>query len=354
MIDTISGHITRGEFGIIPKARIFARTVLRKMEGFAGDGAPNCGANPYGQKLIDIGLNIMDDMFFGQYNGKQRHAEDIQDILARANTVGVVKCIATAGNIEESRRYLNFVRNLPSSAVRCNVFVTAGVHPTRCDEFKRGEEIVFRELCEIIEDGLVDGHLVAVGECGLDYDRLQFCDKETQAIGFQKQFELAEKYHLPMFLHDRNTDGDFLRLVTCNRSMMSRGGVVHSFTGTLQEMQAYVELGLYIGINGCSLKTEENLAVVAQIPLEWLLLETDAPWCAIKNTHASRKHIRTEFPSKKKEKYERGWMVKDRCEPCMVVQVVEVVAALKGIEPAHLADVVFDNTMRLFFPDHMR
>jgi TatD DNase family protein len=284
-------------------------------------------------------------MFFGQYNGKQRHAEDIQDIIQRADSMGVVRCIATAGNVEESRKALNFVRNMPSNG---GMFVTAGVHPTRCDEFKRGEDLVFNELCQIIEEGIECGHIAAVGECGLDYDRLNFCDKETQAIGFTKQFELAEKYNLPMFLHDRNTGGDFLRMIQENSGKMPKGGVVHSFTGTLQEMQEYVALGLYIGINGCSLKTEENLQIVAQIPSELLLLETDAPWCGIKNTHASKPHVKTEFPSKKKEKYERGWMVKDRSEPCNMVQVLEVVAAVRGVDPVDLANTVYDNTMNLF------
>ena len=70
------------------------------MEGFCLESTPNCSECPYGNKLIDIGLNLLDDMFFGQYNGKQRHAEDIQDILHRANSMGVMKCIVTAGNVE--------------------------------------------------------------------------------------------------------------------------------------------------------------------------------------------------------------------------------------------------------------
>lgn len=316
------------------------------MEGFCLESTPNCSECPYGNKLIDIGLNLLDDMFFGQYNGKQRHAEDIQDILHRANSMGVMKCIVTAGNVEESRKSLNFVKNMQSNR---NIFVTAGVHPTRCDEFKRGEEEVFNELCNIIDNGMARGHIVAIGECGLDYDRLHFCDKETQAIGFRKQFELAEKYCLPMFLHDRNTGGDFLRMISENLDRMPKGGVVHSFTGTLSEMEAYAALGLYIGVNGCSLKTEENLEVIAQIPSNLLLLETDAPWCGIKNTHASKKYVRTEFPSKKKEKYEKGWLVKDRSEPCCMVQVLEVVAGVRGVDPVELADLVYDNTMRLFF-----
>lgn len=121
---------------------------------------------------------------------------------------------------------------------------------------------------------------------------------------------------------------------------------MHSFTGSLEEMKKLVELGLHIGINGCSLKTEENLQVVKEIPKDRLMLETgirsiwsvyyvcydqfvmlDAPWCDIRPTHASFKHLANLSesekafyapPSRKKEKFEMGCMVKGRCEPCSI------------------------------------
>jgi len=72
---------------------------------------------------------------------------------------------------------------------------------------------------------------------------------------------LAQKYNLPIYLHSRATEGDFVRIVKENRHKFSTG-VVHSFTGDLQEMKDLVEMDLFIGVNGCSLKTEENLEVV--------------------------------------------------------------------------------------------
>jgi TatD DNase family protein len=316
------------------------------MEGFCSESLPNCSPAPYGHNLIDIGLNLLDDMFFGRYNDKQKHPEDIQDILKRSKSLGVVKSIITCGSIDDAKKCSSFLDKMIPSY---DLAMTVGIHPTRCSIFQNEEiSTIVHELNELILITREKNHLVAIGECGLDYDRLEFCDRETQRIGFLTQLNLAAEHHLPLFLHDRNTSGDFLAIMTEYLPRLPAGGVVHSFTGTKEEMESYITLGLYIGVNGCSLKTQENLDIVRQIPLDRLLLETDAPWCGIKNTHASKTFVSTEFPSKKREKFETGWMIKDRMEPCMIVQVLEVVARVKGIDPIELSQIIHNNSMRLF------
>jgi TatD DNase family protein len=169
--------------------------------------------------------------------------------------------------------------------------------------------------------------------------------------GFLAQIKLADEHNLPLFLHNRNTTGDFLRVCETQRGSgcMRAGGVVHSFDGSAEEMRALVDLGFYIGINGCSLRTEENLLVAATVPADRLMLETDAPWCGIKPSHAGSAHLKTSFPNKKREKYQLGFTVKDRSEPCHIVQVLEVLAAVRGVDEALLAEQVWTNTHRLFF-----
>ena len=90
---------------------------------------------------------------------------------------------------------------------------------------------------------------------------------------------------LPLFLHSRAAHGDF---VGCLKGVLGedlegigKGGLVHSFTGTVEEMMELVALGLHVGVNGCSMKTEENLGVVKVIPLDRLQIETDGPWVSL-------------------------------------------------------------------------
>lgn len=132
---------------------------------------------------------------------------------------------------------------------------------------------------------------------------------------FPPHFELAEKHNLPMYLHNRNTGKDFYDIVRANRSRFP-GGVVHSFTGTAEELAEILALDLYVGINGCSLRDAASLEIVKAIPLDRLMIETDAPYCEIRNTHPSRKFVKTVFEQKKKEKFDKNFMVKGRNEPC--------------------------------------
>lgn len=187
------------------------------------------------------------------------------------------------------------------------------------------------------------GQASAFGEIGLDYDRLNHCDAETQREYFGKQLDLAIDLggNLPLFLHSRAAGEDFAAMLRARLDRLPKRGVVHSFTGTEAEMRGLVEMGFDIGVNGCSLKTEENLEVVRAVPLERLQLETDAPWCDMRPSHASSRYWK-EAPALpravKKEKWEEGCMVKGRNEPCAIVRVAYAVAGVKGISVEEVAE----------------
>merc|ERR1712183_404031 len=91
-------------------------------------------------------------------------------------------------------------------------------------------------------------------------------------------------------------------------------GVVHSYDGTLSDAHKFIDLGFYIGINGCSMRTAENLRVVQRLPAERILLETDAPWCGIRASHEGYGFVSSSWEEvKKPERWQEGKCVKGRC-----------------------------------------
>ncbi|KAL8883265.1 MAG: hypothetical protein Q9192_007304 [Flavoplaca navasiana] len=240
------------------------------------------------------------------------------------------------------------------------------------------------ELEKVAREGMEGGWVVAFGEIGVDFDRLGLCEREVQERWFERQVEVAVKLQLPLFLHSRAAHTTFLRILTPHLPSLPRLGLVHSFTGTLPEMQELINLGFHIGINGCSLKTEENLEVVREVPLGKMQLETDGPWCEIRPSHAGWVVLRAgegeggkrgggrgggggggggkggvggggarekeggEWKKVKKEKWEEGAMVKGRNEPCEIWKVAKIVAGVKGIAVKEVVDAAWRNSVGMF------
>ncbi|KAK0088176.1 hypothetical protein PV325_012843 [Microctonus aethiopoides] len=253
------------------------------------------------RKFIDIGANLLDPMYQGIYHGSQKHQPDLDGVLQRSWENNLSRIIITAGSLDESRKALELART------DARLFTTVGCHPTRCNEFEDSgnPETYLQSMTDLASHNR--DKIVAIGEMGLDYDRLNFCPKDIQKKYFEMQLSLCSKLKLPMFLHCRNAYEDFVNILRKHKDKLT-DGVVHSFDGNPEEANSILQLGLYIGINGCSLKTEDNLFAVTTIPSDKLMIETDCPWCEIRPTHASAKDVITSFPSAKKEKWQADQM----------------------------------------------
>lgn len=294
------------------------------------------------RQFVDIAANLTDAMYSGIYNGSKKHESDLTNVLKRAWAGGLDKIIVTGGDLKGS---IEAVRISQSDD---HLYCTVGCHPTRCSEFDENNPSSYLQSLEDVVSKNKD-KVVAIGECGLDYDRIQFCPKETQKKYFELQLKLVEKSKLPLFLHCRNAHADLIEILTRHKDSLY-GGVVHSFDGTLEEAKEVLNLGYYIGINGCSLKTAENLEVVKQLPKDRLLLETDCPYCEVRPSHASSRYVETTFTSVKKEKWNTENMIKGRNEPVTIVQILEVISAVRGEDLDNLCETIFTNTHKLFFP----
>jgi TatD DNase family protein len=212
-------------------------------------------ADPLG--LIDIGVNLT----------HKRFRPDLGDVIARARAAGVGAMVVTGTSVGGSWAAWELARAHPGV-----LFSTAGVHPhgaRECGDRTVGE---LRDLAGRAE-------VRAVGECGLDYDR-NFSPQPVQRQWFAAQLELAGELSMPVFLHERAAHADFLSIVRERRAPLP-AGVVHCFTGSAAELDAYLDLDLHIGITGwiCDERRGHHLRdLIPRIPLDRLMVETDAPF----------------------------------------------------------------------------
>lgn len=357
-------------------------------------------------RYFDIGVNFSDAMFLGVYHGSSKHKADLEKVIARARMFRVEKMLITSSTIAESEEHIELAQSHPEV-----FYSTVGVHPcTVAEEFfcKNSEEMLpdvdekLKKLRQLAIDGSKVGSIKAFGEIGLDYDRLHYSSKNQQRIFFNKQLEVAaslKHLKLPLFLHMRNAVDDFISILKpfVDRGDFPASGVVHSFTGTEQELLQLLELGFKISVNGCSLKTEDNLQVAAKIPRSQILIETDAPWCEIRKSHASHKYLtsypsvffpeipgmsdlqslaknkkfdeRLPFPTAKSDAVDKVEdslaqfkdsvdpiaihpLVKSRNEPAFVGHVAEIMCSLYGLEDLEqkqqFVDEVYKNSCELF------
>jgi len=258
-------------------------------------------------ELIDIGVNLAHDSFDA----------DRDAVMQRAADAGVRQMIVTGASEDGTTRAIGLARAHPG-----RLFGTAGVHPHHAADLT--PEALGR-LQALAQDPAV----VAVGECGLDYFR-DFSPRELQRRAFGWQLEIAVATQKPVFLHQRDAHDDFLAMLREHAPRLA-GGVAHCFTAGAPERDAYLELGLHIGITGwiCDERRGLHLRdVVKGIPADRLLLETDAPYLLPRDLAPAPKSRRN--------------------EPQHLPHVAAAVAAARGESVETLARTATDNTRRLF------
>lgn len=220
--------------------------------------------------MIDICLNVSSEKF----------SKDRDEVIKRALDNNVSGFIFTGTSLKSSKQSLIYAK--ANSKIACS---TSGVHPHDAKSWKDSKS----EIEKILQDDLV----VALGECGLDYDRM-FSTREDQLFAFKEQLDLALKYNKPVFIHVRNKieDGgvklimdDFEKIY---KPYHEKGvkGVVHCFTGNKKMLDIFLSYNLFIGITGwvCDDKRGEQLQkLIKYIPDDRLMIETDAPYLTPKN-----------------------------------------------------------------------
>ncbi|KAH0574899.1 Deoxyribonuclease, TatD family [Spironucleus salmonicida] len=277
---------------------------------------------------MDIGANLVDPQFQGIYHSKQKHQPDIQQVIQRSSCKKIIITVTNFNDIKLAQQLVQQFENL---------YYTIGLHPTHANDD-------LQPLFEAYEQNKNDQKLLFIGEIGLDYERLTYASKERQIQQFKKQLEYFQDIDKCLFIHNRGATMDVL---DCLKDYKFKC-IFHSFDGSIQELNQILSMGYEIGFNGCSLRTEELLKNVVEVPIEKLHLESDCPWCDIRATHASFKHIKTQFQDvKKPEKWTQNLGIKGRNEPRGILLVAEVIASIKNISVEQVINQTYKNSCRI-------
>jgi TatD DNase family protein len=256
--------------------------------------------------IIDIGVNLAHRSF----------QADRKEVISRAFAAGVRTMVVTGSSLANSQEAQRLAHDYSSQ-----LFATAGVHPHDSRNCPEDALVELRRLAQSKE-------VVAIGECGLDFNR-DYSPRPVQEKWFAAQVGLAEELQLPLFLHERDARQRFCEILTATHRGIP--AVLHCFTGTRDELKTYLDMGLHIGITGwiCDERRGTHLReLVREIPLDRLMIETDAPFLLPRS-----------MPGKPKN---------GRNEPAFLPHVLETVAACLGKPAAEVAEMT-TKTARNFF-----
>lgn len=223
--------------------------------------------------LIDIGVNLTHDTF-------QR---DLSAVIKRAQEASVATMVVTGTSENTSQAAQSLAHRYPGV-----LYATAGIHPHDASHWGATTSDALQALAATRE-------VVALGEMGLDFYR-DFSPRHQQVQVFEAQLALAADLRMPVFLHERGAFEQFIKILRHHRSRLS-SAVVHCFTGSAEQLAAYLDLDLHIGITGWICDERRGLHLrdlLPRIPLDRLMLETDAPYLLPRTLKPKPKERRNE------------------------------------------------------------
>lgn len=257
--------------------------------------------------MFDIGVNLTSTQF----------AKDREQVVERAREAGVTGILITGTSALESQQAQSLAQQ---HAGYC--WSTAGVHPHHASEWSAETAATLRRLA-------AHEQVVAIGECGLDFNR-NFSASEQQEYAFDAQLALAAELAMPVFLHCRDAHRRFIDILQPWIAKLP-GAVVHCFTGTQAELEECLAAGLSVGITGWVCDERRGLELrelLPLIPADRLLLETDAPYLLPRDM--------------------RPRPTSRRNEPCFLPHIVQQVASWRNEDADTLARQMTENTRNLF------
>ncbi len=265
--------------------------------------------------IIDIGVNLANKTFL----------DDRPDVLTRARDANVSACILTGTSEAVTEQVIGLCLEYADEFPHM-LYATAGIHPHDASEFSTSSRENLRELAS-------QPQVVAIGETGLDFNR-NFSPPADQEKAFEGQLELAIELGLPVFMHERDAHQRQFEILQHYRDHLFQG-VIHCFTGDRKALFNYLDLDLHIGITGwiCDERRGQALqGLVANIPLDRLMIETDAPYLLPRNIEGNID----------------GGRNSRRNEPCLLPWVLKGIAEHRPETELALAEASEQTTRRFF------
>ena len=247
----------------------------------------------------------------------ERFDKDLDEVIKRAIANKITKFGLICSRISDLNKLLKIYKQYSKS-----MFYTIGVHPHHANEIND-------DYLKKLKNVITTNNPHAIGETGLDFFR-NLSTYEQQIYVFEEQIKIAIDTNKPLFLHQRDSHDDFIKILRKYSSDINKA-VVHCFTGTQGQLDDYLELDCYIGITGWICDEKRNVELrkaIKKIPLEKLMIETDCPYLIPKNLVEKPKN--------------------NRNEPTNLNHIINEIAVLMEIDIDILRKQTFENTINYF------